>query len=121
MIETKGEKTLNKLLEFDEGMSRLGEIALVPHSSPISQSGILFYNTLIDENASCHIALGRGYRLCLKNGDKMSDEEFITAGGNVSLRHIDLMIGSGEMDIDGILEDNTSEPIMRKGEWAFKI
>lgn len=117
----KGEKTLNKLLEMDEGMSRLGEIALVPHSSPISQSGILFYNRLIDENASCHIALGRGLRFCMENGDKMSDEEFMTAGGNVSLGHIDFMIGSEEMDIDGIMEDGTSEPIMRKGEWAFEV
>ncbi len=112
---------LNKLLEIDEGMSRLGEIALVPHSSPISQSGILFYNRLIDENASCHMALGRGFRFCLKNGEKMSDEEFMTAGGNISLSHIDFMIGSGEMDIDGITEDEISEPIMRKGEWAFDV
>jgi len=96
----KGEKMLHKLLEIDENMSRLGEIALVPHSSPISQSGILFYNTLIDENASCHLALGMGYRFCMKNGEKMSDEEFMTVGGNVSLGHIDFMIGSGEMNID---------------------
>ena len=117
----KGEKMLHKLLEIDENMSRLGEIALVPHSSPISQSGILFYNTLIDENASCHLALGMGYRFCMKNGEKMSDEEFMTVGGNVSLGHIDFMIGSGEMNIDGITEDKMSEPIMRKGEWAFKV
>ena len=70
----KGENMLNKLLEIDEGLSRLGEIALVPHSSPISRSGILFYNGLIDENASCHIALGRAYSPCLENGEKMSDE-----------------------------------------------
>ena len=117
----KGENMLNKLLEIDEGMSRLGEIALVPHSSPISQSGILFYNRLIDENASCHIALGRGFRFSLKNSEKMSDEEFMTAGGNVSLSHIDFSIGSGEMNIDGITEEGTAEPIMRKGEWAFEV
>jgi len=117
----KGEKMLNKLLEIDEGMSRLGEIALVPHSSPISQTGILFYNALIDENASCHIALGRGFRFNMENGDKMSDEEFMAAGGNISLSHIDFMIGSGEMNIDGITEEEMSEPIMRKGEWAFKV
>ena len=117
----KGEKMLNKLLEIDEGMSRLGEIALVPNSSPISQSGILFYNSLIDENASCHIALGRGYRFCLENGENMSDEEFMTAGGNVSLIHIDFMIGSGEMNIDGITEEGTAEPIMQSGEWAFEV
>ena len=112
---------LNKILEMDEGMNHLGEIALVPHSSPISQSGILFYNRLIDENASCHIALGRGYRFNIENGDKMSDEEFMAIGGNVSLRHVDFMIGSGEMDIDGILEDGTAEQIMQKGEWAFDV
>jgi aminopeptidase len=117
----KGQKMLNKLLEIDEGSSHLGEIALIPHSSPISQSGLLFYNVLIDENASCHIALGNGFRSCLKNGEEMSDEEFMTAGGNDSLSHIDFMIGSGEMDIDGILEDGTSEPIMRNGEWAFEV
>jgi len=117
----KVENMLNKLLEIDEGSSRLGEIALVPHSSPISRSGILFYNVLIDENGSCHIALGRAYRPCLENGEKMSDEEFMAAGGNVSLSHIDFMIGSGEMNIDGITEDGTTEPIMRNGEWAFDV
>jgi len=117
----KGEEMLHKMLEMDEGSSYLGEVALVPHSSPISQSGLTFHNILIDENASCHIALGRGYRFCLENGEKMSDEEFMKAGGNMSILHLDFMIGSGEMDIDGILEDETSEPIMRKGEWAFDV
>ncbi len=117
----KGQEFLDQFIKFDEGMSRLGEIALVPHSSPISQSGLLFYNGLIDENASCHIALGRGYSFCLENGEKMSDEEFMTAGGNVSLIHMDFMIGSGEMNIDGFTEDGTAEPIMRKGEWAFEV
>ena len=112
---------LDKVFEIDEGASYLGEIALVPHSSPISQSNLLFYNVLIDENASCHIALGKAYKPCLENGDKMSDEEFMTAGGNISLTHIDFMIGSGEMDVDGIIEDGTVEAIMRKGEWAFDV
>jgi len=115
------EEMLHKVLEIDEGSSRLGEIALVPHSSPISQSGLIFYNRLIDENASCHIALGKGFRFCLKNGEEMSDEEFKNAGGNISLIHIDFMIGSAEMDIDGITEDGKVEAIMRNGEWAFKV
>jgi len=117
----KGQKFLDQFIKTDEGASHLGEIALVPHSSPVSQSGLLFYNSLFDENASCHIALGSAYRGCLENGEKMSDEEFMAAGGNTSLTHIDFMIGSGEMDIDGILENGTSEPIMRNGEWAFEL
>ena len=118
---TKGESYLRKLLETDEGASRLGEVALVPHSSPISQSGILFYNILIDENASCHIALGNGIKACLENGLEMSKEEFLAAGGNQCLFHIDFMVGSGKMDIDGIKEDGTAEPVMRQGEWAFTL
>ncbi|NVM37341.1 MAG: aminopeptidase [Candidatus Lokiarchaeota archaeon] len=117
----KGEEFLLKTLETDEGACGLGEIALVPHSSPISQSGLLFYSMLIDENASNHIALGQAYRDTLKNGEALTDEEFMTAGGNNSLIHLDFMIGSGEMNVDGILEDDTAEPIMRNGEWAFKV
>jgi aminopeptidase len=116
-----GQEHLDRFIKTDEGASFLGEIALVPHRSPISQSGLLFYNSLYDENASCHIALGKAYRFCLENGEKMSDEEFIAEGGNDSITHIDFMIGSGEMDIDGITEDGTSEPIMRNGEWAFEV
>lgn len=118
---TKGEDYLKELLETDEGASRLGEVALVPHSSPISQLGILFYNILIDENASCHIALGNGIRAGMENGLEMSKEEFSAAGGNQCLFHIDFMVGSDKMDIDGIKEDGIAEPIMRKGEWAFEI
>ncbi|MFX1317262.1 MAG: aminopeptidase [Promethearchaeota archaeon] len=122
VIELKavnGKDLLEKIVKSDEGASRLGEIALIPHTTPVSQSGLIFYNGLIDENASNHIALGFAYRSCLKNGIEMSDEEFMVAGGNTSLIHIDFMIGSGGMDVDGILENGTSEPIMRKGEWAF--
>ncbi|MHA1932190.1 MAG: aminopeptidase [Promethearchaeota archaeon] len=114
-----GELFLHNLLKIDEGASKLGEVSLVPHSSPISQSGMLFYNILIDENASCHLALGNGIRSCLENGTTMSDEEFSKAGGNQCLFHQDFMIGSDEMDVDGVKEDETLEPIMRKGEWAF--
>ncbi|MBN1220738.1 MAG: aminopeptidase [Anaerolineae bacterium] len=115
----KGEAVLKKLIESDEGAARLGEVALVPHSSPISQSGLLFYNTLYDENAANHLALGRAYRCSLKNGLLMSDEEFAKAGGNDSLIHVDFMIGSAHMDVDGITSDGAIEPIMRAGEWTF--
>ena len=116
----KGEESLHRLLEMDEGASRIGEVALVPHSSPISQSGLLFYNILIDENASNHIALGRAYKFSMENGEAMSDDEFAAVGGNHSLIHIDFMIGSGKMDVDGLMEDGAAEPIMRSGEWAFE-
>lgn len=114
----KGEENLHKLLETDEGARMLGEVALVPHSSPISQTGLLFYNTLIDENASSHIALGDGYKFSLQGGEEMSDDEFKAVGGNCSLRHVDFMIGSDEMDLDGITEEDTLEPVMRGGEWV---
>ena len=114
----RNEAVLRKLVETDDGAARLGEVALVPHGSPISASGILFYNTLFDENASCHVALGRSYRVCVAGGDAMSDEEFARAGGNESLVHVDFMIGSGEMDVDGLAKDGRSEPVMRAGEWA---
>ena len=108
-------------MESSNNLSRLGEVSLVPHSSPISQSGLLFYSILIDENASCHIALGSGIKTCIKDGVKMSDEEFSAIGGNSSKLHLDFMIGSEKLDVDGIKEDNTIEPIMRKGEWAFEV
>ncbi|MBI3176284.1 MAG: aminopeptidase [Chloroflexi bacterium] len=116
----KNEETLRKLIETDEGGSRIGEVALVPVSSPISKRGHLFYNTLFDENAASHIALGRAYRFTMKGGATMSEEEFQKRGGNYSLIHVDFMVGSDKMNIDGILSDGSSEPIMRKGEWAFK-
>ncbi|MFX1574781.1 MAG: aminopeptidase [Promethearchaeota archaeon] len=120
-IAKKGEDLLNKLIETDEGARYLGEIALVPHSSPISQSGLLFYNILIDENASNHIALGRGYKFSFKNGENMSDEEFLAAGGNHSIIHIDCMFGSSDTNVEGILEDGTTELIMQNGEWSFEL
>ncbi len=115
----KGEAALKRLVETDEGASHLGEVALVPFSSPISQRGHLFYDALIDENASCHLALGRAYPINLEGAMDLSDEEFMARGGNVSMTHVDFMIGSNKMDIDGVREDGVSEPIMRKGEWAF--
>jgi aminopeptidase len=115
----KNEAILQKLVNTDEGSTRLGEVALVPVSSPIARRGHLFYNTLFDENASCHIAIGRAYRFTLTGGEELTDEEFNAAGGNTSLTHVDFMIGSPQIDIDGIKEDGTREPVMRAGEWAF--
>jgi len=117
----KNEALLQKLVDTDEGSTRLGEIALVPASSPISKRGHLFYNTLFDENASCHLAIGRAYRFTLIGGEELTDEEFISAGGNLSLNHVDFMIGSPQMDIDGIKDDGTREPIMRQGEWSLDV
>ena len=116
-----GEETILKTIDIDEGARRLGEIALVPNSSPISLTGLLFYNILLDENASNHIAIGQALRDSLKDSKKMTDEEFMAAGGNNSLIHLDFMIGSGEMNVDGILKDETVEPIMRNGEWVFDV
>ena len=115
---SKGEDVLNKVLDTDEGARRIGEVALVPHSSPISASGVLFYNTLFDENASCHIALGQCYSKCFLDGASLSPEQIAAQGGNSSLIHIDWMIGSDQIDIDGIRDDGSSVPVMRKGEWA---
>jgi len=116
-----GEEFVKKTLEVDQGSCRLGELALVPNSSPISQAGVVFHNTLLDENASIHIALGRGIRDCLKGADQMSTEEFLQAGGNHSTVHYDFMIGSAEIDVDGIDQDGKVHPLMRKGEWAFEL
>jgi aminopeptidase len=121
MEAEKGEESLQQLLETDEGVRRLAEVALVPHSSPISQSGLLFYNTLIDENASSHIALGRAFKFSIENGEGLSDAEFAALGGNNSLIHVDFMIGSGEMDVDGVTDGGAVEPVMRAGEWTFEV
>lgn len=117
----KGQAALNSILDTDEGARYLGEVALVPHGSPISSSGLLFYNTLFDENASNHLALGNAYKFTIADGNDMSDEEFAAAGGNKSKAHVDFMIGSEQMDIDGLLVDGTAEAIMRRGEWAFEV
>ncbi|MFC3885820.1 aminopeptidase [Bacillus songklensis] len=114
-----GYETLKRLVETDEGSHYLGEVALVPHSSPISQSNIIFYNTLFDENASNHFAIGNAYAFCLEGGKQMSKEELAENGANTSITHVDFMIGSAEMDIDGELLDGTKEPIFRNGNWAF--
>jgi aminopeptidase len=115
---SRGEEVLNKVLDTDEGARRLGEVALVPHSSPISKSGLLFFNTLFDENAACHIALGQCYSKCFVNGGQLTPEQIAAQGGNKSLIHIDWMIGSDKIDIDGIHADGRRVPVFRKGEWA---
>lgn len=115
---TKGEAVLQKLLDTDEGARKLGEVALVPHSSPISQSGLLFYNTLYDENAACHIALGQCYSKCFLDGASLTPEQIADQGGNSSMIHVDWMIGGPDTDIDGITADGTRVPVFRGGEWA---
>jgi aminopeptidase len=117
----KNEAVLQKLVSSDEGASSLGEVALVPHSSPIAQSGLLYYDPLIDENAASHLALGRAYKYTLKGAENLSDKDFQARGGNVSMVHVDFMVGSGVMDIDGTTSDGTVEPVMRNGEWAFDM
>src|SRR5438477_5377588 len=114
----RGEEVLNKVLDTDEGARRLGEVALVPHSSPISKSGLLFLNTLFDENAASHIALGQCYSKCFVGGDKLTPEQVAAQGGNKSFIHIDWMIGSDQTDVDGIHADGRRVPVFRKGEWA---
>jgi aminopeptidase len=118
MSAQKNGDTLRRLLDTDEGARRLGEVALVPHSSPISQSGLLYYNTLFDENAASHVALGNAYKFTLQSGNDMTDDQFERSGGNRSAVHVDFMIGSGDLDVDGVLADGTTEPLMRQGEWA---
>ncbi|WP_404455881.1 aminopeptidase [Oceanobacillus kapialis] len=117
----QGEDTLKHLLETDEGATRLGEIALVPHESPVSQSGLIFYNTLFDENASCHIALGKAYPTNLEGGSAMDEEQLDKHGVNDSLTHVDFMIGSENLDIDGVLADGSTEAVFRNGTWALNV
>jgi aminopeptidase len=114
----RGEDVLKKVLDSDDGARRLGEVALVPHSSPISKSGLLFFNTLFDENAACHIALGQCYAKCFIDGDKLTSDEIAARGGNKSMIHIDWMIGSDRIDIDGVDADGGRTPVFRRGEWA---
>lgn len=115
---SKGEDIFRKHIGTDDGGCRLGEVALVPHSSPISASGLLFYNTLFDENAASHLAVGQSYSKCIIDGKSMSAENLSARGANSSSIHTDWMVGSGEIDIDGVHQNGDSEPLMRSGEWA---
>jgi aminopeptidase len=116
-----GQQYLKNALEVDKNARFTGEVALVPNSSPISQSGVIFYDGLYDENASNHIALGSSYKSSMRAGEDMSDADFTAAGGNISNLHLDFMIGSAEMDVDGTTQDGNSEPIMRSGEWTHDL
>jgi len=115
----EGEEVLTNLVASDEGAHYLGEVALVPHQSPISASGLLFYNTLFDENASNHLAIGSAYAFCIENGTDMTQEELLNNGLNRSITHVDFMVGSGEMNIDGITGDGKVEAVFRNGNWVF--
>ncbi len=115
---TRGSQVLQRMIETDEGARRLGEVSLVPHSSPIAASGLLFLNTLFDENAACHIALGQAYSTCLKDAEEATPDQLSARGANTSLIHVDWMIGSNHIDVDGITATGAIEPVMRAGEWV---
>lgn len=121
LTAARGEAVLRQMIGTDAAAGRLGEVALVPHSSPIAASELLFYNTLFDENAASHLALGTAYKFTLSGADKMSDEEFQRAGGNTSAIHVDFMIGSAQLDVDGVKGDGTIEALMRQGEWTSEM
>jgi aminopeptidase len=115
---SEGEEILQRMISTDDGARRLGEVALVPHSSPIAASGMLFWNTLFDENAASHIALGQAYSSCIRDGEAMDATQLAAVGANESLIHVDWMIGSAKMDVDGVDAAGSSEPVMRQGEWV---
>lgn len=114
----KGADVFKKMIESDEGAARLGEVALVPHSSPISATGLVFNETLFDENAASHIAVGQAYSQNIKDAAALSPAQRLAAGMNTSMIHVDWMIGSGALDVDGVFKDGKREPLMRKGEWV---
>jgi len=115
----KGEEVLRQMVQMDEGAAYLGECALVPYDSPIRNSGILFYNTLFDENAACHLALGSGYADCIDHFENYTLEECQQMGVNDSIIHVDFMIGTEDLEIDALCEDGTVVPVFRNGNWAF--
>lgn len=115
----KGEEILKGLLDTDEGARYLGEVALVGYNSPISNSGLIFFNTLLDENASCHFAFGKAYPTCLKDGDNMSEEELIKNGANDSLTHVDFMVGSEELEIIGETAEGEKIQVFKNGDWVI--
>lgn len=114
----QGEDVLERIITMDEGSAKIGELALVPVSSPVSKSGLLFYNTLFDENASCHVALGAGFNNTIPGYEKMTQEEIHRAGVNDSVTHVDFMIGTPDLQVTGIMADGTEVPIFRNGEWS---
>jgi aminopeptidase len=114
-----GQAVLERMIATDEGARRLGEVALVPANSPIARSGLLFFNTLFDENAASHIALGQSYSKCFTDGGSAGTAALRARGANSSLIHVDWMIGSDRIDVDGITRDGAAEPLMRCGEWVL--
>jgi len=116
----RGEDLLKKIVKTDEGSARLGEVALVPESSPVARSGLLFYNPLLDENAACHLALGSAFGETIEGGMGMEEQAFMGAGGNISQVHMDFMIGSPELSVEGVTQEGKTEPILTQGEWAFE-
>lgn len=114
-----GQELLERMIAMDEGAAMLGELALIPHDSPISNLGILFYNTLFDENASCHVALGKGFPETLEGFENITSDEAHAMGINDSVIHVDFMVGDGKMNIDGITADGKTIPVFRNGNWAF--
>ncbi|KIL34781.1 peptidase M29 [Cohnella kolymensis] len=122
IVDVNAEKeydALKRLVDTDDGSHYLGEVALVPHRSPISDTNIVFYNTLFDENAACHLAIGMAFPFCMEGGREMSKEQLAERGLNNSITHVDFMIGREDLDIDGVLADGTTEPVFRAGNWAF--
>ena len=122
MVEAKaekGEELLNTIITMDEGAAYLGECALVPQASPISESGLLFYNTLFDENAACHLAIGAGFTDTIEGNHDMTIEQCRELGVNDSMIHEDFMIGCDTMNIDAITRDGKVIPVFRAGNWAF--
>ena len=115
----KGYDTLKHLIETDSGTRRLGEVALIGKNSPIAKSKVLFFNTLFDENASCHIALGKGYPTTVKNSETLSKKELTKKGLNDSIEHVDFMIGTSDLNVDGIMKDGTCVPLFRDGDWII--
>ena len=115
----KNQKVLEKMIAMDEGAAFLGEVALIGEDSPINRSGILFYNTLFDENASCHVALGRGFDVCVRDYAKYTADELRALGVNDSMIHVDFMVGDSTLDIDGVTAEGTSVPVFRRGAWCF--
>ena len=113
------EEALTQLLDFDEGSRHLGEVALVPYDSPVSAAGVLFFETLYDENAACHLALGKPYAENMKGGTEMTEEELKERGANDSMQHEDFMFGTADLNVDGIMEDGSRVPVFRNGNFVF--
>ena len=115
----QGEALLREMIGMDEGAAYLGEVALVPYDSPIRESGILFYNTLFDENAACHLALGRGFNNCVRGYETMTNEEIKALGVNDSIIHVDFMIGTADLSIVATTKDGKTVQIFENGNWAI--